>query len=76
MVSTRISAIPELIQDGVNGLLVPQREPAALGEALGALITDPARRHRLGLAGEERVRSQFPMERGISELGRKFGLIE
>ncbi len=76
VVSTRISAIPELIEDGVNGLLVPQREPAALAEALGALITDPPRRHRLGLAGEERVRSQFPMERGISELGRKFGLIE
>ena len=41
-VASRIAAIPELIEDGVNGRLVPPGEPRALAEALAALIGDPA----------------------------------
>jgi glycosyltransferase involved in cell wall biosynthesis len=59
--STRFSAIPELILDGETGLLVEPADSAALAEALVKLITNPTERDRLGEAGCRRVRSQFPV---------------
>ncbi len=53
-VSTRVSAIPELIVDGETGLLVPPDDDSALAEALARLIRNPALRHRLGVAGRKR----------------------
>lgn len=71
-VATRVSAIPELIEDGVNGLLVPERDSAALSRKLADLIRDPARRERLGKAGNTRTRSEFSFESGIRRLVAKF----
>jgi len=48
VVATRVGAIPEMVTDGVNGLLVPAREPRALAEAIGALVSYPGRRHPMG----------------------------
>jgi glycosyltransferase involved in cell wall biosynthesis len=73
-ISTSISAIPELIEQGVTGLLVPPNDPTALAEALERLIRDPVKRARLGAAGERRVRSVFSMEAGIDLLAARFGL--
>jgi len=73
-VSTRLSAIPELIEDGVTGVLVPPGEEEPLSTALAGLIGDPALRARLGGAGFERVRENFSHERGADQLARKFGL--
>ena len=70
-VASRISAIPELIEDGETGLLVPPDDPAAL--ALWTLITDPARRAALGAAGENRVRGEFSHLGGIDRLVQRFG---
>ena len=74
VLSTRVSAVPELVEDGVSGCLVPPRDRAALGAALAALIADPARRERLGRGGEARVRADFAIDRGIDELATRFGL--
>ncbi len=73
-VSTDVSAIPELIEQDVTGLLVPSGSPIALAEALERLIRDPEERARLGAAGEHRVRCLFSMEAGIDLLARRFGL--
>ena len=73
-VATRVSAVPELIEDGINGLLVEPGDRAALAAALERLIRDPALRARLGAAGEARVRADFAMEAGIDDLARRFGL--
>jgi len=73
-VATRLSGIPELIEDGATGLLVPPGEPRALAAALARLIGDPARRAALGAAGERRVRSLFDAEVAIAALARRFGL--
>ncbi len=70
--STRVSAIPELIDDGETGLLVPPDDPAALAAALRRLIGDPPLRDRLGRAGQERTRSVFTMEAGIDRLAARF----
>ena len=68
--STRVSAIPELIEDGATGALVPPQDPAALGQALARLIADPAGRRRLGDAGKQRILADFDMKGGIEVLAR------
>ena len=73
-VSTRLSGIPELIDDGTTGLLVPPGDHAALAAALARLIADPALRARLGAAGEARVRVAFDANAAIEPLARRFGL--
>lgn len=72
-VSTRVSAIPELILDGETGLLVPQEDDAALARALEVLITDPPLRHRLGQAGLTRVHDKFSHEVGAERIAGKLG---
>jgi glycosyltransferase involved in cell wall biosynthesis len=73
-VATRVSGIPELIEDGVGGALVAPEAPDELARALAALITDPARRRALGEAGRRRVAEKFVLEANIGRLARKFGL--
>ena len=58
-VTTNVGALPELVDDGVTGLLVPPREPAALAEALINLLSDPARAERMGRAGQKKVVEQL-----------------
>jgi len=67
-VATKVSAIPELIEDGENGLLVPPQDPQALAQALERLIRDPALRAQLGQRGHDIVRQRFSFEAGIERL--------
>ncbi|GAB4544498.1 MAG: hypothetical protein Kow0063_38200 [Anaerolineae bacterium] len=53
IVATSVGGIPELIQDGVNGLLCKPGDPACLAEKICALIEDPALRQRLGQAARK-----------------------
>jgi glycosyltransferase involved in cell wall biosynthesis len=70
--ATRVSAIPELIDDGVTGVLVPAEDAPALADALVRLIRDPGERARLGAAGMRRVGSVFSHDRGLETLVRRF----
>ena len=72
-VSTRVSAIPELIEDGRTGVLVEPGDPAALGAALQRLMADPQARAELGAAGARRVRQRFSMAGGIEVLLSRLG---
>ena len=73
-VATRVSAIPELIEDGVTGVLVPPEDPPALAAAVAALARDPDRRAALAAAGRDRVRTAFGHESGIDRLAARFGV--
>ncbi|MCW5745408.1 MAG: glycosyltransferase [Alphaproteobacteria bacterium] len=70
-VATRVSAIPELVDDGDSGLLVPPSDPAALAAALEAVIRDPARRARLAARGNDIVRSRFSFESGVERIATR-----
>ena len=70
-VATRVSAIPELIEHEVNGLLAPPRDPGALAAALERAIADPALRAGLAEAGRRTVTARFSFEEGIERLAAK-----
>jgi len=72
--ATRVSAIPELIEDEATGLLVPPDDAPALATALAGLIADPALRQRLAAAGAARLRRDFSLDFGIDILAGKFGI--
>ncbi len=74
-VASRISAIPELIEDGVTGILVPPDDAAALTRALASLITDPERRRELGRAGKARVRARFSSSEGIARIADMLDMV-
>ena len=63
VVTTPISGIPEIVEDGVNGLLVEPDNAEGLADALFRLYTDPGLRARLAAAGESTVRERFDGER-------------
>lgn len=62
VISTRVSAIPEVIADGETGWLVPPDDPAAIAGALRAALADPGERCRRGEAGRARLESQFTVD--------------
>ena len=72
--ATTAAAISELIEDGVNGVLVPPDDVAALRDALARLIAEPELRRRLGGAGNRIVRERFALDQKIEGLARLFEL--
>ncbi len=71
VIGTDVGGVPETMQAGVTGLLVPPRDPAALASALESLLADPERRRRMGEAGRNLVRGQ-----GLFSAERAAGLVE
>lgn len=72
VISTTVSGVPELVDNGVNGLLVEQNSPAQLCDALVELITNADERITMGLKGERRVRQEFDHITSIGYLGSLF----
>lgn len=62
VISTRASAIPEVVADGETGWLVPPRDSAALASALFEALAQPEVRHARGTAGRQRLEQQFTVE--------------
>ncbi len=63
VVSTRHGGIPEVVEDGMTGLLVDERQPEQLAQALGTLLADSGRRTTMGAAGRARVLAHFDLTR-------------
>jgi glycosyltransferase involved in cell wall biosynthesis len=68
VVSTKVSAIPELVTSGSNGLLVPPEDPRAVADALLRLHRDPELARRLGAQAVATVRARFDGDRLVDEL--------
>jgi len=59
VVATRVAGIPDVVEHGVNGLLVPEKDPAALAAALGQLADSPELRFRLGTEARQTAVSRL-----------------
>src|SRR5262249_23106760 len=68
VVSTRVGAIAEAVQDGKTGLLVPPNHPAALAVALGPLMEDPLQRARMGEEGARYASIEFGLEAMVDRM--------
>jgi glycosyltransferase involved in cell wall biosynthesis len=62
VVATAVSGTPELLRDGIDGLLVPRKDPGALARALIRVAGDAELRGRMARSGHERVRTEFGEE--------------
>ncbi len=69
VVATRVGGLPDLVDDGVSGLLVEPQDPPALAAALAELLLDPERAARMGEAGRARRRERFSIEATAREVG-------
>ena len=68
VVASAVGGIPEVITSGVDGLLVPPADPAALAEAIGSLLTSPALRERIGESGFRTVRDRFSIDAQVKRI--------
>ena len=71
-ISTRVSGIPELIDDGVNGLLVPERDAPALADAIERVLTDHDLANQLGRGGRRKIVEAFNIDRTSQQLVELF----
>ena len=72
VVASALSGIPELVEDGVSGVLVPPGDAERLATTLGQLARDPARRAQLGAAARQRILDEFDLARNAALLARMF----
>lgn len=63
IVASRVAGVPDVLEDGRHGLIVPQRDPAALAAAITRLLEDRALAERLGQAARERIETAFTWDR-------------
>lgn len=77
VVATRVGGIPEMIEDGVTGVLVEPADETALAEAMRSLLRDPAKARALGMSARNRAAARFTPERQMRQvaavLERGFG---
>ena len=73
VVASRLSGIPELVDDGVEGILVAPGDVEGIAAALKRLAGDPGLRHRMGSAGRARVEREHDVD---ANAGRLLQLIE
>ena len=67
-IGSQVGGIPEAIDHGETGFLVPPENPAALAARLRILLSDPALRHRFGAAGRRKMQAQFDLGKQTARL--------
>jgi glycosyltransferase involved in cell wall biosynthesis len=67
VVATRVGGLPEVVDDGVTGMLVPSADPGALAEAIVEIWNDPGRGEKLGRAGRRRAEELFDVRRMVAQ---------
>jgi colanic acid/amylovoran biosynthesis glycosyltransferase len=73
-VATPVTGIPEVVADGVTGLLVPERDPHALADALARVLDSPALSVALAMAARTRVEADFDARQQARAVARGFHL--
>jgi glycosyltransferase involved in cell wall biosynthesis len=73
VISTTVGGIPEIVEDGVSGILVPPRDEQALAAAIRRVLGDAALRERLAANGRRRVQELFDIGKNIKAYVEVFG---
>lgn len=68
VVASSVGGIPDVVEDGFNGLLVPAGDVAALRAAIGRLLGDPALAAQMGRAARATIASRFTPDRAVEKL--------
>jgi glycosyltransferase involved in cell wall biosynthesis len=75
VVATAIGGIPEVVEDGMTGILVPPADPEALAAAILRLAADDQLRHGMGHRGRKRVESLFGSSRFVAQVLFAYGVV-
>lgn len=59
IIATPVGAIPDIVEDGVNGILVPERDPEALASAMKSLMDAPVHAAQMGDRGKEKYLAEY-----------------
>jgi len=73
VVAAAVGGIPELIEDGTTGVLVPANDPRALAAAVLETLSNPEKKSRMEAAARTRVASKYTWERVVGEIDSVFG---
>ncbi|MDZ4770615.1 MAG: glycosyltransferase family 4 protein [Chloroflexota bacterium] len=73
VVTSDAGGLPENVEDGVTGLVVPRRDADAMADAIVRLARDPALRQRMGEAGRARALAQFDLKDQIDRFSQLYG---
>lgn len=68
VVAPRVGGLPDLVEDGVTGVLVERRDPEALAAGIAAVLAEPERAREMGRAGRERQLREFSIENTVRHL--------
>jgi glycosyltransferase involved in cell wall biosynthesis len=72
VIATAVGGIPEIVTSGVNGLLIPPEDPAALAKALVQLLGDPESARGLGEKGRRLVEREYTVEKMAEKVYRVY----
>jgi glycosyltransferase involved in cell wall biosynthesis len=68
VVASAVGGLPEVVEDGVTGILIPPRDPSALAEAVTRLYTDAPLREKMGVAGRRRAGERFDLKVHVKKI--------
>jgi len=72
VVASAVGGIPEMIEPGVSGLLLPPGDVEQMARAIGQLLRDPSRAERIGREAKDQIRERFTPERQVNALVELF----
>ena len=75
VVASDAGGLPEVVEHGVTGMIVPRGDSCALAEAIGTLLSDPDRRAAMGRAGRERALRLFDWDRSAEQFERIYAAV-
>lgn len=68
VVATAVGGVPEVVQDGVTGILVPPKDPHAIAKSILDMLQDDEMRLKMGIAGQKRAGELFSLKQNISQI--------
>ena len=74
VISTPLAGVPEMVENGTSGELVPEQDPIALAAAIARLFDDPVRARKLGARGRDIAREKFAIDESARQLRALFNL--